>query len=130
MAQVLLAVVRLFSYAEWRLLRCKESLRTLHVQYNYKENAVQIVNCFYQDFTGLKVTGSVFDFYAKEIFSKEVTTGILADESKILFKLDLPNELTNIYFVKLRLQDKAGKEISSISIGYRPRVTRMPTSQI
>jgi exo-1,4-beta-D-glucosaminidase len=36
-----------------------------------------------------------------------------ADESKILFKLDLPNELTNIYFLKLSLQDEAGEEISS-----------------
>jgi hypothetical protein len=39
--------------------------------------------------------------------------GMKADESKILFKLDLPKELTNIYFVKLILQDKAGKEITS-----------------
>jgi hypothetical protein len=49
----------------------------------------------------------------KEIFSNEVTTGIMADESKILFKLDLPKELTNVYFVKLSLKDEAGREISS-----------------
>jgi uncharacterized protein YpmS len=49
----------------------------------------------------------------KEIFSNEVTTGIMADESKILFKLDLPKELTKVYFVKLSLKDEAGKEISS-----------------
>ena len=91
----------------------KKACEPLHVQYNYKENAVQIVNCFYQDFAGLKVTASVFDFHAKEIFSKAITTGIMADESRILFKLDLPKELTNVYFVKLRLLDEAGKEISS-----------------
>jgi exo-1,4-beta-D-glucosaminidase len=83
------------------------------VQYNYKENAVQLVNCFYQDFTGLRVTAKAFDFDAKQIFLKEVMTSMKADESKILFKLDLLKELTNIYFVKLILQDKAGKEISS-----------------
>jgi hypothetical protein len=83
------------------------------VQYNYKENAVQLVNCFYQDFTGLKVTAKAYDFQAKEIFSKEVTTGMKADESKILFKLDLPTDLTHIYFVKLVLQDKAEKDLSS-----------------
>jgi|GEM_PF-3318142 len=91
----------------------KKACEPLHVQYNYKENAVQLVNCFYHDFDGLKVTAKAFDFQTKEIFSKEVTTGMKADESKILFKLDLPKELTNIYFVKLILQDKAGKEISS-----------------
>jgi mannosylglycoprotein endo-beta-mannosidase len=80
---------------------------------NYKENAVQLVNCFYQDFNGLKVTAKAFDFDTKQIFSREVLTNVKADESKILFKLDLPKELTNIYFVKLILQDKAGKEISS-----------------
>ncbi len=91
----------------------KKACEPLHVQYNYKENAVQLVNCFYRDFTGLKVTAKAFDFQAKEIFSKEVTTGMKADESKILFKLELPKELANIYFVKLILQDEAGKEISS-----------------
>jgi Exo-beta-D-glucosaminidase Ig-fold domain len=74
---------------------------------------VQLINCYYKEFTGLKVTAKVFDFQVKEIFSKEVTTGIMADESKILFKLDLPKELTNVYFVKLSLKDEAGKEISS-----------------
>jgi exo-1,4-beta-D-glucosaminidase len=91
----------------------KKACEPLHVQYNYKENAVQLVNCFYKDFTGLKVTARAFDFNAKEIFSKEITTGMKADESKILFKLDLPKELTNIYFLKLILKDEAGKEISS-----------------
>jgi exo-1,4-beta-D-glucosaminidase len=91
----------------------KKACEPLHVQYNYKENAVQLVNCYYQDFKSLKVTARVFDFQMKEIFSKEITTGIMADESKILFKLDLPKELTNICFVKLSLKDEAGKEISS-----------------
>jgi exo-1,4-beta-D-glucosaminidase len=36
-----------------------------------------------------------------------------ADESKILFKPELPEELSDIYFLKLSLTDKAGKEISS-----------------
>jgi exo-1,4-beta-D-glucosaminidase len=91
----------------------KKACEPLHVQYNYKENAVQLVNCFYYDFAGLKVTAKAFDFEAKEIYSKVITTGMKADESKILFNLDLPKELTDIYFVKLILQDKAGKEISS-----------------
>jgi exo-1,4-beta-D-glucosaminidase len=91
----------------------KKACEPLHVQYNYKENAVQLVNCFYQDFDGLKVTAKAFDFDAKQIYSKEVMTSMKADESKILFKLDLPKGPTDIYFVKLILQDKAGKEISS-----------------
>ena len=91
----------------------KKACEPLHVQYNYKENAVQLVNCFYKDFKGLKVSARVFDFNAKEIYAKEVTTGMKADESKILFKLDIPKELTSIYFLKLILKDETGKEISS-----------------
>jgi exo-1,4-beta-D-glucosaminidase len=91
----------------------KKACEPLHVQYNYKENAVQLVNCYYQDFKDLKVAAKAFDFQMKEIFSKEIATGMKADESKILFKLDLPEELTNVYFVKLSLKDEAGKEISS-----------------
>lgn len=91
----------------------KKACEPLHIQYNYKENAVQLVNCFYQDFKGLKVAARAFDFNAKEIFTKEITTDMKADESKILFKLDLPKELTGIYFLKLLLNDEKGKEISS-----------------
>ena len=91
----------------------KKACEPLHVQYNYKENAVQLVNCFYQDYKELNVSARIFDFNAKEIYSKEVTTGLSADESKILFKLDLPKELTNIYFLKLLMKDETGKEISS-----------------
>jgi exo-1,4-beta-D-glucosaminidase len=91
----------------------KKACEPLHVQYNYKENAVQLVNCLYRDFTGLRVTARVFDLDAKEIFSKEVTTDMKADESKILFKLDLPKKPTDVYFVKLSLNDRAGKEVSS-----------------
>lgn len=91
----------------------KKACEPLHIQYNYKENAVQLVNCFYKDFTGLKVTARVFDFNAREIYAKEVSTGMKADESKILFKLDLPKELPDIYFLKLLLKDNTGKEMSS-----------------
>jgi hypothetical protein len=91
----------------------KQACEPLHVQYNYRENAVQLVNCFYQDFTGLKVIAKVFDFESKQIFSKEVMTDVKSDESKILFKLDLPKALPNIYFVNLIMHDKEGKEISS-----------------
>jgi exo-1,4-beta-D-glucosaminidase len=91
----------------------KKACEPLHIQYNYKENAIQLVNSFYKDFKGLIVAARIFDFNAKEIYSKEVTTGLKSDESKIIFKLELPDELTNIYFLKLGLKDKTGKEISS-----------------
>jgi exo-1,4-beta-D-glucosaminidase len=91
----------------------KKACEPLHVQYNYKEDAIQLVNSFYRDFKYLKVKAMAFDLDSKKIFEKEITTGIKADESKILFKPELPKELTDIYFLKLVLTDKAGKEISS-----------------
>ncbi|HVO72813.1 MAG TPA: glycoside hydrolase family 2 TIM barrel-domain containing protein [Ignavibacteriaceae bacterium] len=91
----------------------KKACEPLHVQYNYKENVVQLVNCFYKDFSGLKVTAGIFDFTARQIYSKEITANVNADESKILFRLDVPKELKNIYFLKLNVKDEAGKDVSS-----------------
>ncbi|HJV77098.1 MAG TPA: glycoside hydrolase family 2 protein [Paludibacter sp.] len=91
----------------------KKACEPLHIQYNYREKAVQLVNGFYQDFKGLKVVAKAYDFESKEIFSKEMTTEIKADESKILFKPAIPKEQKGIYFLKLILTDKAGKEVSS-----------------
>jgi exo-1,4-beta-D-glucosaminidase len=91
----------------------KKACEPLHVQYNYKDNAVQVVNCYYRDFTGLTVTARAFDFNMKQIFSEEITTGIKADESKTLFAVTLPKERSNVCFLKLSLKDETGKELSS-----------------
>ena len=91
----------------------KKACEPLHIQYNYQENAIQLVNSFYQDFKGLKVVAKAYDFNSKEIFAKEMVINMKADESKILFKLEIPKEQQGIYFLKLNLTDKAGKEISS-----------------
>jgi exo-1,4-beta-D-glucosaminidase len=91
----------------------KKACEPLHVQYNYREKAVQLVNGFYRDFSGLKVTARAFDFQGREIYAKEITTGLKADESKLLFNLELPAGLTNTVFLKLGLKDADGREVTS-----------------
>ena len=91
----------------------KKACEPIHVQYNYRENAVQVVNGFYRDFEGLKVKASAFDYNAKEIFSKDTIIALKSDESKILFNIEIPKRPDGIYFIRLCLKDEAGREISS-----------------
>jgi exo-1,4-beta-D-glucosaminidase len=91
----------------------KKACEPLHVQYNYRENAVQVVNGFYRDFRRLKVTARAFDIHGREIYAREATTGLKADESRLVFKVEPPRPLPGVYFLKLGLRDGDGREISS-----------------
>lgn len=91
----------------------KTACEPLHIQYNYKENAVQVVNSLYQEFAGLKASAKVYDFNLKELFSKEEAVSVGQDESKKLFTVDLPAIPTDIYYLKLELHDASGKLVSS-----------------
>jgi exo-1,4-beta-D-glucosaminidase len=91
----------------------KEACEPLHIQYSYDDGSIRIVNSLYKEFPGLKATIKVYDLNMEEKYSKEVNTGIKSDESLIAIKPELPENPGEVYFIKLRLEDSSGKEISS-----------------
>jgi len=84
---------------------------TLHIQYSYADNSVMIINSNYKDFNGLKAEAKMYNFYMQQVFSKEAQADIRADESKKVIMLEPPKDA--VTFLKLRLLDADGKEISS-----------------
>jgi hypothetical protein len=91
----------------------KSACEPLHIQYGYNDNSVKIMNCFYKDFTGLKAFVKIFDFNMSEVWSKTVSADIAADESKSILVLEVPENITKVYFLKLELMDASGKLLSS-----------------
>jgi exo-1,4-beta-D-glucosaminidase len=90
----------------------KKSCEMLHVQYSYDDQSIVVVNSYYRDFPGLKVTARVFDFDLNEKSAQETTVDIPADSSTRVFFLPEIDDLTMTYFVKLTLTDAAGDLIS------------------
>ena len=85
----------------------------LHVQYCYNDSTIKIVNCFYKEFDGLKVSYSIYDFGMNRVGSGTMDANVGPDAAEKVFKLKFPENLTNVYFLKLDMQDATGKQVSS-----------------
>ncbi len=95
------------------LYGARSACETLHIQYCYNDNSVKIVNSLYKDYKGLKATARVFDFNSKEVWSETAEADVAPDDSKPLFKVHVPENISKIYFLKLDLKDQTGKTVSS-----------------
>ena len=92
----------------------KSACEPLHVQYCYDNKSIKVVNSYYHDFKGLVLTTRVFDFNMKGVFSNMCDVVVGADASQeILSAIDIPENITKVYFLKLELKDAAGKMVSS-----------------
>jgi exo-1,4-beta-D-glucosaminidase len=91
----------------------KKACEPLHIQYSYLDSSIYIVNGFYKEFKDLKASARLYDFNLEEKYAREVQVNIASDESKKAISLDWPNDLSNVYFLKLELKDASGKQVSS-----------------
>lgn len=90
----------------------KKSCELVHVQYSYDDQSIVVVNGYYRDFPGMKVSARVLNFDLTEKFAKEATVDIGADSSTRVFDLPAIDDLTTTYFVKLTLSDASGELVS------------------
>jgi exo-1,4-beta-D-glucosaminidase len=72
-----------------------------------------VVNSYYKPFTGYKATAKVYNLDLTEKFSKTAPVAIGEDASIKVFDIPKIDGLSKTYFVKLTLQDAAGKTVSS-----------------
>jgi exo-1,4-beta-D-glucosaminidase len=92
----------------------KSACEPLHVLYCYDDKSIKVVNSYYHELKGLVLTTRVFDFNMKEVFSNKSDVNIDADASqKILSSIEIPKDITKVYFLKLELKDASGKMVSS-----------------
>jgi len=90
----------------------KKACEPVHVQYSYDDNSIAVINGTYEPLKGTKITAKIYSIDAKEKASREATLDLEADSSTKAFDLPRPDGLTPTYFLKLKLQDAAGKLVS------------------
>jgi len=91
----------------------KHANERLHVQYSYDDGSVAVVNSYYKSFAGYKATAKVYNLDLTEKFSKTAPVTIGEDSSTKVFTIPNIDGLSKTYFVKLTLDDAAGKTVSS-----------------
>jgi exo-1,4-beta-D-glucosaminidase len=92
----------------------KKACERLHVQYSYDDRSVVVVNNSYQKVSGAVVTAEVYNFGLDRIFTKQASADVEADDVKRVVTIpEFAASTSPIFFVRLRLEDGAGKIVSS-----------------
>jgi len=90
----------------------KKAMEPLHVQYDYADHSVAVVNDTYEDHPGMKVIAKIYNLQGKELASHEEKVNVLADTSVKVFDLPKAEGLAMTFFTKLQMFDPSGKLVS------------------
>ena len=107
-----------WQYVDWYLnvggayYGAKKGCETLHVQYSYDDHSIWVVNGRYEDLDGLRVTARLLNNDLSEKGRQSATIRVAADGHTKAFVLTAPADLSRLYFLKLTLEDQAGKLVS------------------
>lgn len=96
------------------LYAAQNACEPLHPQFDYLKNTVSIVNDYYQSFNDYKVTADVYDLNMRKIFSKQASVNLPEDGVvNDVFRIDFPDNITSVQFIKLRLFDDKNRQVGS-----------------
>jgi len=90
----------------------KKAMEPVHVQYSYDDNSVAVVNSTYEALKGTKVSAKIYNIDAAEKASRDVALDLPADSSIKAFDLPKVEGLSKTYFLRLKLSDAGGKQLS------------------
>ena len=91
----------------------KKGCEYLHVQYSYDDQSVVVVNSYYQSFAAMKVSARVYNLDASLKYLRDSTLDVEPDSSQRVFALPAIDGLSRTYFLRLDLNDSAGKNVST-----------------
>jgi mannosylglycoprotein endo-beta-mannosidase len=94
------------------LYAAQNALQPLHPQFDYLKNTVSVVNDYYRSFKDYKVTAEVFDLNSKCILRQDAKVDLPEDGVvNDVLKLQFPDSILDIVFIKLRLFDEKGVQV-------------------
>lgn len=91
----------------------QNGLAPLHPQFDYLKNTVSVYNDYRQAFAHYSVEAMVYDLNSTLILTKKAGVYIPADGVvNDVFKIDFPEDISSVHFIKLRLIDDKGRVIN------------------
>lgn len=92
----------------------QNALQPLHPQFDYLKNTVSIYNDYRTAFKDYVLKATVYDLNMNIRFTKKENVNIPADGvANDVFKIDFPENITQVHFVLLELFDAKGKSVSN-----------------
>ncbi len=95
------------------LYAAQNACEPLHPQFDYLKNMVSVVNDYYQSFENFKIAAEVYDLNMKKVFSKETKVASIPENGVVndIVKIEFPEPVTNVHFIKLRLFNEKGIQV-------------------
>ncbi len=90
----------------------KKACEPLHIFFNPVHNKVEVVNYSAGNCTGLKVVAKVLDLTGKEVWSNTSGLDIKEDTTIQIITPDVPEDITDVYFLRLFIYDTDGQLLS------------------
>ena len=91
---------------------CKKACEPLHIQMNSLHGTVEVVNYHAGARQGLTAEARILNMDGSEAWSKDCTLDIAEDSTATCFTLEVPEDISEAYFVKLALKDASGAVVS------------------
>jgi exo-1,4-beta-D-glucosaminidase len=91
----------------------KKACEPVHAQYSYDDRSVVVINTKHQPIRDLKLTAQVFDINFAERFSRIINVEMQPDSNLNAFVIPEITDLSPTYFVRLALEDRGGRMLSS-----------------
>ncbi|MFV0420207.1 MAG: glycosyl hydrolase 2 galactose-binding domain-containing protein [Dysgonomonas sp.] len=96
------------------LYSAQNACEPLHPQFDYLKNTVSVVNDYYRSFENYTVIADVYDLQSKKVFTKQASVNLPEDGVvNDIFKIEFPENITDVHFIKLRLLDEKDKIVGS-----------------
>ena len=87
----------------------------LHAIYSYDNHSIVIANDTLSDAPTLTITADIYDIHSQKRHSQSAGLNSPANKSVPAFTLEIPSDISTTYFLRLTLNDAAGKNLSTNS---------------
>lgn len=91
----------------------KKACEPLHLLYNYGDNSIYLINDFSNTVSELTARISIFDINSSEVFSEKIKVDAEGDSSAKILQLPEFKNLSETYFLNLRLLYDNGEEAAN-----------------
>ncbi|MBX3178422.1 MAG: right-handed parallel beta-helix repeat-containing protein [Candidatus Hydrogenedentes bacterium] len=106
------AYIDWYSNATAAYYGAKKACEPLHVQYSYDDDSIWVVNSLRQEFRDLVVTARIYDKHMAVRGEQTAKVKVGPDGKTKAFVLEMPSDLSTLYFLKLTLADTSGVTLS------------------
>lgn len=96
---------------------CKKACEPLHIQWNPVYDTIEVVNLHAGNRTGLKAKAQLLNMDGSVFWEKEAVVDCREDETVNCFRLEFPDRLTSVHFIRLSLRE--GDEVVSDNFYWR-----------